>query len=183
MCKNRGAKPQWYLAGHVFPENSQLGMSLVAILVATGILGIVAVSMSRMFATQADSQKKLEMSVASMAVVRNLNMRLMEYCPPTTTAAPVALPWTVPPTCAAPPGGTYVEIKSTSGAILIKMFDPAAPLTAQQMGDLLVRAKCIANPHKILKVEAVDAKWLTNNKDTPWFNISPKIPLACDIDR
>ncbi len=188
MGRYQVTKLRWHFKGLRSPGDTQLGMGLVAILVAVGILGIVAVALSRMFATQAYSQKKLEMAVASMVVVRNLNMRLMEYCPPTSPSAPVALPWTVPATCANAPTGTYVEIKTSSGAVLIKMFNPAAPLTAQQMGDLLVRAKCVVYPtktppHKTLKIEAVDAKWLAGKASTPWFDISPQIPLPCDIDR
>jgi type II secretory pathway pseudopilin PulG len=155
------------------------GMSLVAVLVGVAILGVVAMGLSEVFKTQFRANKELDLKVARMAVLRHLNYKLHEYCPP----PPSSLGW-VPASCTPE---VYLEIPSSGPAPLIKSYNPTSPSTAQPLGELLLRAKCMqvgASSPKILVVEAIEAKGLaTGNPHTKWFNISPKIPLACQINR
>lgn len=156
------------------------GMSLAAVLVGLAVLGILAMSLAEVFKTQFKANKQLDLKVARMAVLRHLNYKLHEYCPP----PPSPLPW-IPTTCSPE---TYIEIPTLSGSPLIRMYNPANPLNSQPLGELLLRAKCRQgsdpSSSKTLIVEAIDAKGLAaKNPDAKWFDISPKIPLACQINR
>ncbi len=162
-----------------FTGNSD-GVSLVALLVGLAILGILAMSLAEIFKNQFKANKQLDLKVARMAVLRHLNYKLHEYCPP----PPSPLPW-VPATCSPE---TYIKIPALSGPPLIRMYIPATPLNSQPLGELLLRAKCRQggdpSSSKTLVVEAIDAKGLAaNNPDAKWFDISPNIPLACQINR
>lgn len=171
--------------------NSQSGMSLIAVMIAVGILGIAAYVLAEVFKNQFIAQKKLDLKVARLAVVRNLNARITDYCPPRTDPTlPDPLRIVVPATC---PDPTYLEIPGAPGqAVIVSRFDPANPLGAQRMGGLALRAKCcVGRPEcpgagKTLKVEAVDALKLERAPEEAareWFDVSPSIPLSCNINR
>jgi hypothetical protein len=157
------------------------GMSLVAVLVGVAILGILAMTLSEVFKTQFRANKELDLKVARMAVLRHLSYKLHEYCPP----PPAPLGWVPTGSCTAE---QYVEIPTSNPAApVIKMYDPANPSASQPLGELLLRAKCrqvdAASP-KELVVEAIEARGLAaGNPQAKWFDISPKIPLACQINR
>jgi len=156
-----------------FPES---GFSLAAVMVAVGILGVLAYVFSSMFSNEAKFQKALELQIARMAIVRNLNTRKSEYCP---DGGPLRI--NVPASCSPE---VYLEIPSLGGVVIVSQFDPANPLNAQLMGEMRVRAKCtMINGKRTLKVESVDNKKLTNdpNNDANWKDVSPKEALSCDI--
>ena len=157
----------------------QAGMSLVAVMVAVAILGILGSVLSQVFSNQFRAQKQLDLQVARMAIIRNLNARIQEYCPNPDPARA----WTWIPASCDPP--QYLEIPSAAGPVIVSKFDPGAPLNAQLMGEMRIRAKCIkVNGAKQLKVEAVDARKLAAEPtiDSNWKDISPQIPLACNIN-
>jgi type II secretory pathway pseudopilin PulG len=157
----------------------QAGMSLVAVMVAVAILGILGFVLSEVFSNQFNAQKQLDLQVARMAIIRNLNARIQEYCPNPDPARA----WTWIPASCDPP--QYLEIPSAAGPVIVSKFDPSAPLNAQLMGEMRIRAKCIkVNGAKQLKVEAVDAKKLAAEPsiDRNWKDISPQIALNCDIN-
>jgi hypothetical protein len=158
-------------------NGSDSGMSLVAVLVGVAILGIVAMVLSEVFKTQFRANKELDLKVARMAVLRHLNYKLHEYCPP----QPAHLAWVPTGSCTVE---QYVALPTSNPAApVIKMYDPANPAASQPLGELLLRAKCKqvdASSPKTLVVEAIEARGLAAGK---WFDISPKIPLACQINR
>lgn len=172
--------------GLLFKEQLNQGMSLVAVMVGVAILGILAVVLSEVFKSQFSAQKDLDLKVARMAVIRNVNARIQEYCPTTnpdgTPFGPLA--W-VPATCGA---RTYLRIPSRVAGQpdIISLFDPANELAAHRMGNILVRAFCVTNAasQRELKIEAVSERDLANRvPNTGWRDISPRIPLACNIHR
>lgn len=177
--QNRSYKQRSLLMPLHYKDHLQCGMSLVAVMVGVAILGILGVVLSEVFKNQFTAQKDLDLKVARMAVIRNINARIQEYCPP---AGP--LPW-VPATCGA---RTYLRIPNgvAGQPDIISLFDPANELAAHKMGNILVRAFCItnANSRRELKIEAVSEKDLANRvPNTEWKDISPRIPLACNIHR
>lgn len=177
----------WFFVKKIYTESNvkqqkpkaqhvEAGFSLAALLVAVAIMGILGYVMSSIFANQAKAQKKLDLQVARLAIVRNLNARIRDYCPqgqPTSIA--------VPASCTP---DAYLAIPSATGGAIISLYDPANPLNAQKMNGMRVRAKCkIVDGLKTLKVEAVDEKKLEvepNNEDN-WKDVSPNIPLPCNI--
>lgn len=185
--------------GLLFKEQLNQGMSLVAVMVGVAILGILAVVLSEVFKSQFSAQKDLDLKVARMAVIRNVNARIQEYCPP---GGP--LPW-VPAVCGA---RTYLSIPrvrrnpdssagqpefiiDTNQPAIIGLFDPNNELNAHRMGNILVRAFCDTNAagQRELKIEAVSERDLANRvPNTGWRDISlrsndARIPLACNIHR
>ena len=141
---------------------SDSGASLVAVLIAVGLLGIMASMMAQRMSLATKSQVDLERKLDFQA----LNRFVLEsaHCALTVAAAPNPCP-----------EGTYVDVKTSAqnGKVIIQKFNPSHPGSLTVFGEYSVRAKC--GPNRALIIEARR----TRDSNPAYRDIFPDVPFGC----
>lgn len=137
----------------------EAGLTLMEVIVALGIFGILVVVVSSVYVQESAVRRKLDDQMNEIEIVRRVLSAL--DCEATKVT-----------NCASSP---YIALRSvtSSNPVIVKAFDPINAAGATRMGDFLVRAKC--GPDHKISIEIHDSRTPT----APWKNLTEKVPIGC----
>jgi len=135
------------------------GVTLVELIVALGIFGILVFVVSTVYVQEAVVKRKLDDQMNEIEVIRRILYGI--DCDATKVS-----------NCALSP---YIALRSvtSSNPVLVGAFDSAAVANTTKIGNYLVRANC--GPDHKIRVEIQDSR----SPSSPWESITDKVPLGC----
>jgi prepilin-type N-terminal cleavage/methylation domain-containing protein len=141
------------------PRQREAGLTLIELVVALGILGILILVVSTVYVQEASVKRKLDDQMNEIEVIRRILYGI--DCDATKVT-----------NCALSP---YIALRSvtSSNPVLVRAFDSAAVANTTKIGNYLVRAKC--GPDHKIRVEIQDSR----SPSSPWESITDKVPLGC----
>jgi prepilin-type N-terminal cleavage/methylation domain-containing protein len=141
------------------PRRREAGLTLIELVVALGIFGILVFVVSTVYVQEAVVKRKLDDQMNEIEVIRRILYGI--DCDATKVS-----------NCALSP---YIALRSvtSSNPVLVRAFDSAAVANTTKIGNYLVRAKC--GPDHKIRVEIHDSR----SPSSPWESITDKVPLGC----
>ncbi len=141
------------------PRRREAGLTLIELVVALGIFGILVLVVSTVYVQEAVVKRKLDDQMNEIEVIRRILYGI--DCDATKVS-----------NCALSP---YIALRSvtSSNPVLVRAFDSAAVANTTKIGNYLVRAKC--GPDHKIRVEIQDSR----SPSSPWESITDKVPLGC----
>jgi prepilin-type N-terminal cleavage/methylation domain-containing protein len=141
------------------PRRREAGLTLMELVVALGIFGILVLVVSTVYVQEAVVKRKLDDQMNEIEVIRRILYGI--DCDATKVS-----------NCALSP---YIALRSvtSSNPVLVRAFDSAAVANTTKIGNYLVRAKC--GPDHKIRVEIQDSR----SPSSPWESITDKVPLGC----
>lgn len=145
---------------------AELGYSLVQLMVAVGLIGILALVTSKVFGTQFRSQANYELSMEKLDL-RGQILTGIDCNWTNVTARP----------CAAGDYITVGHVVSKDTPPLIAKFDPGNPAATTKLGQFLVRAKVGPSHNLIIETQP------SLNSNATWTDLSNhSIPIGCYLE-
>lgn len=138
------------------------GFSLVGILVALGLMGLIGSIVAQQMTYANKNQVELERKMDFQALNRFMLMSV--HCELTASSAPFPCP-----------NNTWVELKTAAqnGRTIVAKFNPATPDAVTKIGDYSVRAKCGTGNKLIIEAKR------TRDSRAVYQDIYPDVPFGC----
>jgi hypothetical protein len=180
-------------------SNSQLGLTLVEVVLAAGLFGFVAFMATRIVETTQAASEGGEAMAEAVSLKHSLLLGLdcqSTLFKPTVNAYGIAVPATseAHPACSASDGQRYFELVSLVPApmtsqsypqlkALIGKYDPSdLKAAAPYLKKIYVRASCVPCPictgGITIKVEYIRKRWAKNGSSN-WIDLFRGVPFAC----